>query len=400
MSIGVSKELTKVGIEEEVSEGTFLAPTTDSSYVQPLSDGYEINGQKDLKERNILTEGYFRARPRVGKTSVEWTLNVEAKGSGVEGGQTDYHKLVKSMLGGNRELASRITTGVGHTASVLNIDDLDIGDLKVGDIICVLEAGNHHISPIKELDDTLAAANITLEVAASGAFSDNVQIAKFQTYFGSNTSSDYKTLSIAAYHGDEILEWASGCRPSTMAMSNFTTGELPNFEFSGSGIDFDREDMSAPHPQPVYDDEVPPLALAACVYLDGEIIHVNNFSFSIEHSNGELPSTCAKSGVLSTRKTGKRNVTYSFDPYLDDTDVSTFEKFKNNTPYSLFGFAANPGAVDGEYDLGSIIAFYLPNCISNSDVVGDLDGVNITEIEGTADGGSAGDQEEIFLGII
>ena len=395
----VSKELTVVGVMEEVTEGTYLAPAAATDYVQPLSDGFSISGTKESIERNILTTGFFKASPRPSQEEVEVTLNLEAKGSGLEGEQTDYHKLLKSMLGGNRQLGARITTETGHTTTVLNIGDADISSLKVGDIVLILEAGAHHISPIVAVDETIAAANITILVPAAVAFSDSVEIAKFQTYFGSNSLADYPTLSVSVYHGNEILDQAAGVRPLSMALTNFSTGQIPTFEFSASGLSFDRTDVSSPF-TPVYDNVKPPLVLGACIFIDGERIELNDFSFSIEHETGFITSTCSPTGKISSRKTGKRNITGSMNPYLDDDDVSLFQKFKQNTQYSIFGYAINPSTVTGEYELGSVFSFYLPNCTTTSDVVGDLEGINITEIEFSADGGEAGASPDVFLGFV
>jgi hypothetical protein len=391
----VSKELTKIGIEEEVTEGTYVAPSAATSYVAPLSDGYSISGSKDLKERNILTSGFNSARSRVGQKSVEFQLNVEARGSGVEGGVTDYDPLLKNMVGTQRQLAARKTSSTGHTTTVINL--ADTSDIVVGDIVCVLEAGAHHISPVITVTTN---TSIELLVAAGSAFSDAVEIAKFTTYTGSNDQADFKSLSLSYYHGDEVLEKGVGCRPTSMALSNFTTGEIASFDFSGDGLSFEkRVAANAPH-TPTFDDEVPPLILGACVYVDGSQIDVNEFSFSIEHSNGFITSTCSEDGRIAGRKTGKRNVTGSFNPYLDDTDVSLHEKFFDNTAYSVFAFAANPSGVTGEYDLGSIFAVYMPNCVSNSDVVEDIESINITSIEFKSDGGEEGNENEIFLSFI
>lgn len=395
----VSKELTLVGVMEEVTEGTYVAPAAATDYIQPLSDGFSVSGTKETVEREILTSGFFKASPRPSQEEAEWSMNVEAKGSGIEGGKTDFHKLVKAMLGGNRELAARITTKTGNSATVLQIQDADIASLSIGDIVVVLEAGDHHISPIIAKSTGIGTATVTLLVAAGGAFSDNVQISKFQTYYGSNTPSDYKTLSFSVYHGNEINDKAMGCRPNSMALANFSTGQLATLEFGGGGLTFDRVNESSPF-TPDYDDVKPPLILGACVYLDGTRIELNEFSFSVEHETGFLTSTCAPTGKISSRKTGKRNITGSMNPYLDDSDVTLFQKFKNNTQYSLFAFAANPTSVTGEYELGSIFAVYLPQCTTTADVVADLEGINITNVEFSADGGEAGAEQDMFLGFI
>jgi CBS domain-containing protein len=394
VSIGVSKELSKISVKEEVTEGTYVPPAATTDFIQPIEGGYSLNGSKELKERTILTAGYTQARPRVGQRSVEFQINVEAKGSGVEGGVTDYDLLLKNMLGAKNTLASRITSGSSHSTTVINLSSTT--GLVVGDIICVLEDDAHHISPIVTVTtDT----SITLLVAGANAFSNSVEIAKFVAYKPSNTPSDFKPLSVSLYHGNEILEQGTGCRPETFSLEGFETGGIANFNFSGSGIDFDRTNAAAPY-TPDYDDEVPPLILSSCVYIDGVDVQLNSFSFSMEHPNGFIASTCSESGRISGRKVGKRKISGSINPYLDDTSVANFTKFKANTGFSLFAFAANPSSTAGEYDLGSIWAVYLPNCVASSNTVGDLEGVLTEEIKFTADGGSSGELSEMTLAFI
>lgn len=394
MAIGLAKELTRIGIEEEVTEGTYVAPSADTSYVAPLDGGFSITPAKELKERNILTVGFQKVRPRTGLRSVEATLNVEARGSGVEGGETDFHPLMKNMLGNTRTLAARKTSGISHTTS--RIFFATTAGLNVGDVVVVLESGAHHVSPITAV---VLDTHIDLLVPAGSAFTDNVEVAKNVTYFGSNTLTDFKALSLSFYQGNEILESAIGVRPNALSLSNFTTGEIASFDFTMSGLDFDRSDASAPH-TPVYDDETPPLILGACVYKNGVERKVNNFSFSVEHETSFLTATCEPAGRIAGRKSGKRNVTGSFDPYADDTDVSDFDDFKNDTPYSVFAFAANPSAVAGEYDLGSVFGVYMPNCLTTADAFGENEGVLTNEVEFSSDGGTGGTENEIYISFI
>ena len=394
MAIGISKELTKIAVMEEVTEGTWVVPAASTNYIQPIEGGYSLNGAKELKERTILTTGYGQARPRVGQRSVEFQLNVEMRGSGTEGAVTDYDLLLKNMLGSKNTLGARITTGTGHTSTVLTV--ADTSGLVVGDIVCVLEAGAHHLSPISAITTN---TSIELLIAGAGAFTNAVEIAKFVAYKPSNTPSDFKPLSISLYHGNEILEKGIGCRPESFALEGFETGGIANFTFSGSGIDFDRVDGAAPH-TPDYDNEVPPLILSSCVYVDGTDVQLNSFSFALEHSNGFITSTCSESGRISGRKVGKRKITGSINPYLDDTSVAQFTKFKNNTAFSLFAYAANPSSTAGEFDLGSIVAVYFPACVASANTVADLEGVLTEQIEFTADGGTSGEDSEMTLAFI
>ena len=312
---------------EEVTEGTHLVPATSDDYVQPIEGGYSIKGSKDTKERTILTTGFSSARSRVGTKSVEFQLNVEAKASGTEGEKPESDLLLKNLLGGSRQVTTRQVSDAGHTVNSLNFADTSA--FSVGDVVIVLEAGAHLISPIVSIDEDVS---ITLLRSADSAFSDAVEVSKVTTYFSSNTQSDFKSMSLSFYHGDEILEKAIGVRPTSMALSNFSTGEIASFDFSGDGLSFDRVDGSAPH-VPNYDDATPPLTLGACVFKGGDEIQVNNLGLNIEHSNGFITSTCSSDGRISSRKTGKRKVSGSFNPYMDDADVSTYDAFRDNTDF-------------------------------------------------------------------
>ena len=398
MAIGLVKELTKIGVEIEDTEGTYKAPQADTSYVQPL-DGFSVTPSKEEKERNILTAGFSAARSRVGQKSVSASISTEMRGSGIEGGENDFHPLLKAALGGERSISARVTTKTGHTVSRLEIEDADIGSFTVGDIILVLEGGAHFISPVVAKDETPGAAYIDLLRSAASAFSDNVEVAKVKMYYTSNEQADFPTLSMSFYHGDEINERAVGLRPASMALASFSTGELAQYDFSMEGIGFDEVDESAPH-DPQFDDATPPLILGACVYKDGAELKLNDFSFSIENTIGFITSTCSEDGRISSRFSGKRAVTGSINPYKDDADISNFESFRDNTAFSLFAFAANPSATDGEYELGSIQAFYMPACIITSKVVADAEGVLIEDIAFRADGGEAGEDTEFYLGSI
>ena len=86
---------------------------------------------------------------------------------------------------------------------------------------------------------------------------------------------------------------------------------------------------------------------------------------------------------------------------MDDTNTDLYQKFRNNTSFSLFAFAADPSeSVVGEYDLGSVFGIYMANAISTADVVGDESGVLTTEVAFSADGGTSGNENQMTLGFV
>jgi len=127
---------------------------------------------------------------------------------------------------------------------------------------------------------------------------------------------------------------------------------------------------------------------------------LESFAMSVENQKANLPSICADSGVKGTRWNGKRSVSGSINPYKDDTTVDFYTKLSNNTAFSLFAYAANPSSVAGEFDLGSIVAYYMPQCTVSGKVTGDIEGVLTDNVEFIADGTTSGSETELYISFI
>lgn len=388
------KENTKIGIEIEDTENVYKAPQASTSYVQTLSDGTEVNPSKELLERSIFNGSLGKSTPRTGTRTVAGSVPTEARANSVAGEAPEYDALMRAAFGSRRQKTTVTTTKTGNSASVLQIEDADIADFSVNDIVVVKEAGSYHVSPVTAVDATLTAANITLLVPAGGAFSDNVDIEKFTVY--APADSGHPSLSISKYVEDARLEQATGCRVTSMAMENFTTGQLPSWNFAFEGMDFDQTLTAIPH-TPTFDTSKPPIVLNACVFQDGVQLHVNNVTFSLENSLGFATSTCSSNGRISGRVT-ERNVSGSFDPYKQDDDISNFTKFKDNVEYSLFGYAYNPTATAGEFE--EVIAFYLPKCITTEVGESDQDGLLQENISFIGSRGDDASTEELIVAFV
>lgn len=392
MAIAV-KDNTVIAVEIEDTEGTYKAPTSSSSYVQTLSDGTELTGAKETLERNIFNGSIGKTTPLTGTRTVSGSLPVETRASSVEGEAPEYDALMQSALGSRKQGASS-TSATGHTASRIEIEDADISKYSVGDIVLIKESGAFHVSPISLVDSSIGAAAIELLVPASGAFSDNVEVAAFTTYVTAN--SGHPSLSISKYIENAVLEQGTGCRVTSVALENFTTGQLANWNFGFEGLDFDRSITANPF-TPAYDSSQPPIILEACLYQDGVRVDVNELSFSLENSLGFVTSTCSSNGRISGRAT-ERNVSGTFNPYKSDDDISQFEKFKSNESYSLFAFAKVPTGTANEY--GQVVAVYIPSCITTELGESDADLLLQEDISFTAGRGPNGTDEEIYICFI
>jgi len=388
------KDNTVIGIEIEDTEGTYKAPTAATSFVQTLSDGTELTPAKDLLERNIFNGSIGKSKPLTGTRTVSGSLPVEMRASDVEGSAPEYDALMRSAMGSRRQKTSDTTTKTGHTASQIEIEDADIGDFAIGDIILVKESGDFHVSPITAVDPSGGSANITLLVAAAGAFTDNVIIAKFTTY--AVADSGHPSLSISKYVESARLEQATGSRVTSFSLENFTTGQLASFNFAFEGMDWDCSLTATPF-TPDYDDSQPPIILSACVFKDAVQIDVNELSFSLENTLGFATSTCSPNGRTSGRAT-ERSISGSFNPYKQDDTCENWDDFRDNTEFSLFASAQVPTAVTGEFD--QVVAVYMQKCVVTEVGEADADGLLQNEVTYMAARGDEGDTAEIFIGFI
>lgn len=397
MTTGIAKNTSIIGLKQETTEGTYVAPASATDYIQPL-DGFDLSPKKDVVERNILTSSIGKVTPRVGQKSVTVSLPVEFRASGIEGAPTDFDLLLKGALGNSRSIATRTTTkSSGNTGSVLQIQDVDISKFTIGDIVCILEAGAYHVCAITAVTTATGTASVTvLPPRLTSVFPASVVISKSTTYYPAN--SGHVPLSASVYWANEILQKAIGCKVTKMSLDNFSVGALASFGFELEGLSFDELDGSAPQ-SPSYDSGIPPLILNACLFQSGVDVPVNSFGVNLQNSLGFITSTCSANGKISSRVTG-RSISGSFNPYKDDSSVAQFTNFDQNTAFSLFVRAYNPSSVSGEIDMGSIVGIYLPNCLITEKKIGDKDGILTDELTFSATRGVSGTTEEIYIGMI
>ena len=373
----------------EDTEGTYKAPAVGSDFIQTLTDGSEMSRSKQLLERNVFTASIGQTAPRTGMFEVSGALAVEAKAAQAEGAAPQFDELMRSALGARRQLAAPVTTGSGNTASVLQIADAN-EDFAVGDIVLVKEDDSYHVSPVS----AVTSSSITLLVPAGSPFSNAVVVAKHTTYVCAD--SGHPSLSISRYLEGAVLQAGIGCKVSSLALENFSTGAIPNFKFGFEGLTFDSS-LTAIPATPSYDSNLPPIMLAGKVFMDGVEIDVNELSFSLENTLGFKTSISAENGKVSSRAT-ERTITGSFNPYMQSDSMANFNKFKNNTPFSIFAYAKLPSNTEGEF--GGIVAVYMPNCLITELSESDNDGLMQDNITFSANRGVAGDKPEIYITFI
>lgn len=395
MALTVKKN-TSIAIEEETVEGTYVTPAAATSFLQTLADGTEINRSKELLERNIFNGSLGKTSPRTGTRTVSGSVPVECRAFSTAGGAPEYNSLAKSAFGARRQATTTTTSkATGNTSTVLAIQDADISKFNVGDMIMVKQSGAYHVSPIISKTSGVGTATITLLVAhPAGAMTASVVIEKFTTYTVAN--SGHPTLSISKYIDSAVREYAVGARVTSMALENFSTGQIPTLNFGFDGLDFNSS-LTAPSFTPSYDSALPPIVLDARMYIDGAATDVNEVAFSLENTLGFATSIAASNGRISGRAT-ERAISGSFNPYKQDNSVANYTKFLNNTAFSLFAYAKVPTSVAGEF--GQVVAFYMPNCLITELGEADQDGLLQESISFIASRGAAGTTDEIYFTTI
>lgn len=390
------KNTTKVAIKEESTEGTYVAPAAAGDFISPLADGLELTSSKELLERNNLNSSIGKNAPRTGMREVTASISVEAKAHGTAGSAPEYGLLLEAALGNTRQGTSQITTkSSGNTDDTLQIEDADIADFNVGDTVLILESGAYHVSPITAKTSGAGTATITLLVAhPDGNMSADVVIEKWNTYFTAN--SGHPTISMTKYVEDAVREYGAGMRVTSMTLNNFSTGQLADFSFSLQGLKYNKS-LTAPSYTPSYDSAQPPIVLSACVYQDGVQTPINDFTLSLENAVAFKTSTCSADGKTGSRLT-QRTVSGSFNPYMQDDDISNYSNFENDTQFSIFGFMAIPTGTTGE--IQDVVAFYMPNCMISELTEGDKDGMLQDNISFQATRGTDGSSEELYITTI
>ena len=389
MAIGMLKSNSLFAVTEESAENTPVDPTLSGDFIEVLEDGIEFVPAKELIERNTLSPS-IGTPP--GRTTIKtWTsaIPLEWKTSGVEGTVPRYDVLMRSTLGGLSSQTSQTTTGIGTTTSV----NLTTHPYAVGDYIVIQTAGEFHPCFVKEITD---ADNFVIFPAAPNAIGSGVTISASNTYFPTN--SGQITFTPSMYWANEIKEQGSGGRVASLAVENFTVGQIPNLNFSSQGLNFTRVDGAAPL-TPTFDSNLPPVVLGAVVSDgDGNCIDLSEFSLTVENTISNLNSVCPIGGVLNSRYT-QRGITGTMNPYTDDTTVKWFDFFNQDTLFSLSLTLGIHSSTAGELVAGSTVSLYLPTVQITEVPVNDLDGVLVDAISFNAHTSVDGSEKEVFFGF-
>ena len=371
----VVKGKSSIFITDEVTEGTYVAPASASAAIEVGEDFSGFEYTRESIERSVLSNTVESEAPRAGLPTVNGSLPTEFKASATEGGSPRMDKLLKSLLGGKRNVASAVTSSSGHTTTQINLDDADAGKFKVGDSVLVKSPGAHALRPISAVNNTPGSVSITLAFALPSAPADGVSLAPVTTYFHDSFDG---TLSVSAELGGDILEKATGCKVESGEIGNWTPGKIPTINFALQALALAKE-VSGLALSPDFSAEPqPPVALDAKAFINGVPCEYNEFSLTLTNTLSQLLSCAQSQGKLASRNTTFL-VTGSINPYMDNAGVENFEKFNEGEASSIYVHIQNPSSVAGEYE--NCCAIWLPSVTFTAVQNGDSEGVLTDEIE-------------------
>lgn len=227
------KNNEKIAVTRETTQGVYVAPS-EADFILPLADGIELNPAKELLDRDILTPNIGQILPRTGIRSVSGTIGVEARASETEGAVPEQGLLTEAALGAVKTVAE-ITLPTQAFADQATQFTFTMGDnFAKDDIIMIKFPGAFHFTPLTAVSGTTATMLVPIEgMKASAAY----VVAAHTNYIAAN--SGHPSFSVTKEVEGDLIEEGLGCRVNSMALENFTTGQLPTQSYAVDGLTYD-----------------------------------------------------------------------------------------------------------------------------------------------------------------
>jgi hypothetical protein len=180
-----------------------------------------------------------------------------------------------------------------------------------------------------------------------------------------------------------------------MSLENWSAGQIPSFNASLGGLSLERADGGASYTPDFTADALPPVALSACLYINGTMLSYSELGMSIENTLSFLIDACSASGKVNSRITDQVT-TFSCKKYSDDTTLTEWDNFNANDDVSVFFYAYNPSSTAGEFS--ECVAVWLPQGKITAAPFGDQDGIVTDDLEIKAHRSAGNDS--VFIGFI
>jgi len=179
-----------------------------------------------------------------------------------------------------------------------------------------------------------------------------------------------------------------------MSLENWSAGTIPSATFNVAGISLERTDAAASYAPDFSADALPPVALEACLWVNGTSVSYTELGLNIENEVSFMKDACQANGKLGSRITSQ-STSFTASVYSDDTTLTTWDNFNANDDVSVFFYAFNPSATAGEFS--QAVAGWIPQGKLIEHPFADVDGIvsDALSIKAHRDNGS----DSIFLGF-
>lgn len=388
MSLALSRNLV-VGVAPEVTEGTYVAP--NASQAIQVVDFPTFTPEIENLDRNLIKGSIGRLKPLRGIHSGSVELNVELRAAGATAGvsdQPEVHDLLRSAFGTFTNHANSTTVG-GSTATLIELGTGQGAIWAKGDILMILG----EVRFVRSVTGDQLTLNRALTAGAPAAATS---VKAGWTY--KPATSGHLPLSITGFFSGSANAWEqrmTGCRCSNLGLADFATGQIPKLNMTFDVLDHTSVAGSA-LANPVYEDQVPPVALGGQVYKDTTSFDINALEMTLAQVVTPETAINAVGGRRALRITD-RNATGTFDPFLDDSDVSRFTDWLNNTDFEI---QAALGVLSGGLMVqGSAVGMWMPQVNYTSLGLADQDGLVKHDL-GFAAHESVALNDECYLGFV
>lgn len=364
MTIGVVTAESTIALKVESTEGTIVSPADGTDYIEVLNDSLTMSKTREELARDTMSGTTEQEASRVGIPEVTGNMGVEFRASATEGAYPQaLEVLTESLLGGKRTAATEDTT-TGNTSTVLTFTS---HPYLVGDIVTVQESGAYECRPISAITST----SITFPFAlTNGAPSNGVTVSAISTFYSDTANST--TFSAEHNVGGEVKQVCGGLRSQSMALENWSAGTIPSATFNVAGISLERSDAAPDFAPNFTADALPPVALDACLWVNGASVSYTELGLSIENEVSFMKDACQANGKLGSRITNQ-TTNFTASVYSDDTTLTTWDNFNANDDVSIFFYAFNPSATTGEFS--QAVAGWLPQGKLVEHPFEDVDGI-------------------------
>jgi hypothetical protein len=259
-AIGVVTNESSLALVKEVTEGTVVAPSSGTDYIEVLADSLEFQKTREDLSRDTLSSTTEMEASRVGIPEVSGSLGVEFRASATEGAYPQALEVLAESLMGGKRTAVTDTTTTGNTSTVLEFGATP--PFNVGDCVLVKASGGaYEVRPISAVGATTITFPFALD---NGAPADGTVVAATSTFYSNTATSS--TFSAEHSVGNEIMQTIGGLRTQSLALENWTAGTIPTASFNVAGLSLERSDAAASYSPVFTADALPPVALEACLF--------------------------------------------------------------------------------------------------------------------------------------